>query len=423
MASENAKVRGKLVFFMVKCHMCEGANLEMFLDLGHHPHSDGFLTAEEVQQPEVFYPLSVYLCHDCGLVQIGHIVDGKTLYQKNYIYEASITKTGRDHYFGFAEDVCKRFNLPKGSLVVDIGSNVGVLLMGFKEQGMKVLGVDPAPNIAKIAFEQHGIETLPDFFTVDLAKQIVKEKGRAAVIAATNIFAHLSDLHNAVKAVDALLGKGGVFVIESPYLVDLLSNLEYDTIYHQHLRYLSIRPMQAFFSNYGMEVFDVMKTPIHGGSIRVFVSRKGERPVQPSVRKFLDLEEAEQAYSIVRLRKFAADVREHRRLMRRMLDGLKQQGKRIVGVSAPAKGNTLLNYCGIDGSDLDYLTEKSKLKQGLFTPGTHIPIYGDDKLASDNPDYALILAWNFADEIMRNLEPFRRKGGKFIIPIPMPRIV
>ena len=408
---------------MNPCHMCGSKNLDKFLDLGMQPHSDSFLTKEETEQPETFYPLSVFLCNDCGLVQIGFLVDGGILYQKNYIYQTSITQTARDHYLGFSRLVCSRFGILKGSLVVDIGSNVGILLVGFREQGMKVLGIDPAPNIAKLALEENGVETVPDFFTSALAEKIAREKGQASVIAATNIFAHLNDLRDAIMAINTLLKKGGIFVVESPYLVDLLGNLEYDTMYHQHLRYLSIKPMSAFFARYGMEIFDVEKFGIHGGSIRVFVARKGEQGISPSVQKFIDLEESEQVYSIERLRRFAEDVREQRRQLRTLLDGIKRQGKCIVGVSAPAKGNTLLNYCGIDTATLDYLTEKSRLKQGLFTPGMHIPIYSDDRLLKDNPDYALILAWNFADEIMMNLDDYRKRGGKFIIPIPKPRIV
>jgi len=403
--------------------MCKSSNLEKFLDLGMHPHSDSFLTAEEIEQPETFYPLAVFLCHDCGLIQIGMTVDGKILYQKNYIYEASITETGKSHYFGMAEDVCRRFSLPLKSFVVDIGSNVGVLLMGFKKLGMTVLGVDPAPNIAKIAVEQYGIDTIPDFFTRALAEKIVKERGRASVIAATNIFAHIADLHDAIKAVNVLLDKNGVFVIESPYLVDLLKNLEYDTIYHQHLRYLSVKPMSKFFADYGMEIFDVEKASIHGGSIRVFVGRKGAHTVSPNVKTFLDLEDSENVYSIERLRKFAADVQEHRMLLVELLYGIKQKGKRIACVSAPAKGNTLLNYCHITNEIVDYATEKSKLKRNLYTPGMRIPIYGDEKLLEDMPDYALILAWNFADEIMKNMSEYKKRGGKFIIPVPKPRIV
>ncbi len=403
------------------CHMCRSRNLKKYLDLGFQPHSDSFLTESELNQPEIYFPLSVLLCMDCGLSQLSYVVDGSTLYQKNYIYDASVTETGKRHYYSLAESVCTRLNIPKSSLVVDIGSNVGVLLAGFKLQGMSVLGVDPAPNIAAIA-NSNGIETIPDFFTSSLAADIVRKKGQASVIAATNIFAHLSDLHDVMRAVNVLLKKGGVFVIEAPYFVDLLNNLEYDTIYHQHLRYLAVKPMVAFFEANGMEIFDVEKYPIHGGSIRVYAVRKGERPISPNVQSFIDLEEKEQIYSFERMLKFAEEVKEHGRLLYELLIDLKKKGKRIVCVSAPAKGNTLLNYSGITRDMVDYVTEKSKLKQGLFTPGSHIPIYSDSKLIEDKPDYALILAWNFSEEIMRNLDDYRKAGGKFIIPIPRPRI-
>lgn len=401
--------------------MCGSRNLKKYLDLGFHPHSDSFLTEAEIVQPEIYYPLSVLLCLDCGLSQLSFIVDGSTLYQKNYIYDASVTETGRKHYFGLADSVCTRFGFAPNSMAVDIGSNVGVLLAGFKARGMSVLGVDPAPNIAAIA-NSRGIETIPDFFTSSLAANIVARKGQASVIAATNIFAHLSDLHDVMKAVNMLLKKNGVFVIEAPYFVDLVRNLEYDTIYHQHLRYLAVKPMVNFFKMNGMEVFDVEKYPIHGGSIRVFVARKGERPLMPSVAKFIGLEEAEEIFSLERLLRFADDVREHKRLLSELLADLKRKGKRIACVSAPAKGNTLLNYCGLNSELVDFVTEKSAMKQGLFTPGTHLPIHPDEKLVDEMPDYALILAWNFADEIMRNLESFRKAGGKFIVPIPRPRI-
>ncbi len=403
------------------CHMCRSKNLKKYLDLGFQPHSDSFLEESELNQPEIYFPLSVLLCMDCGLSQLSYIVDGSTLYQKNYIYDASITETGKKHYYGLAASACSRFNIPKNSLVVDIGSNVGVLLAGFKIQGMSVLGVDPAPNIAAIA-NSNGIETIPDFFTSSLAADIVRKKGHASVIAATNIFAHLSDLHDVMRAVNVLLKKEGIFVIEAPYFVDLMNNLEYDTIYHQHLRYLAIKPMVKFFESNGMEIFDVEKYPIHGGSIRVFAARKGERTISDNVRSFIDQEEACQIYSFERMLKFAEEVKEHKTLLYDLLVDLKKKGKRIVCVSAPAKGNTLLNYCNINRELIDYVTEKSRLKQGLFTPGSHIPIYADSRLMDDKPDYALILAWNFAEEIMRNLEEYRKSGGKFIIPIPRPRI-
>ena len=405
------------------CRMCKSNRLEKFLDLGFTPPSDSFLTKEDLKEPETHYPLEVYLCHGCGLMQLGYVVSPIILYQANYPYEASTTRTGQEHFRDMAKSICERFQISSGSLIVDVGSNVGVLLSGFKSQGMKVLGVDPAKNMADIA-NVNGIETIPDFFSSDIAHKIINEKGQASVITATNAFAHIDDLDDVMRAVDILLNERGVFIVEAPYAVDLVRNLEYDTIYHEHLMYLSVRPLVAFFEKFNMKLFDVDREEIHGGTIRFFVSRRTSNiPVSPRVKELLDLEEMMQLYSTDTLGKFSANVANQRTLLISLLHDLKQQGKKIVGVSAPAKGNTLLNYCKIDGEFLDYITEKSQVKIGLFTPGTHIAIYEDEKLLQDKPDYALLLAWNFAKEIMANLSEFKARGGRFIIPIPEPKIV
>ncbi|MFH1182154.1 MAG: methyltransferase domain-containing protein [Candidatus Woesearchaeota archaeon] len=407
---------------MIKCHMCRSSNLYKFLDLGSQPHSDGFLTKEDLSNPEPFYPLDVYICRDCGLVQLGTIVSGRVMYNEKYFYEQSTTDTGKCHYFSMSKMVCERFALPKSSLVVDIGSNVGVLLSGFKAQGMSILGVDPAPLIAKKANEL-GIETIADFFNPEVARKIVGMKGKAKVVTGTNIFAHLPDLHETMDSLKILLDEDGMFIIEVPYLVDLIKNVEYDTIYHQHLRYISVKPLVPFFAGHGFEIFDIEKLPIHGGSLRISVSRKGKRKISPHAQEFLDLEKKENIYSLEVLQDFAKKVAEQRRLLMELLLKLKAEGKRIVAVSTPAKGNTLLNYCGIGADILDYATEKAKIKIGLYTPGTHIPIFPDARLLEDMPDYALLLAWNFAEEIMRNNQEYLKRGGKFIIPIPKPRVV
>ena len=407
---------------MRECRMCKSKELELFLDLEFHPPSDAFLAKEELEKPETYYPLTVYMCGNCGLMQLGYVVPANVLYDKSYPYESSMTSTGRSHFFEMSREICTKFELEKGSLVVDVGSNVGVLLSGFKQHGMKVLGVDPAPTIAKIA-NDNGIETWPEFFNYNIARKIAKEKGRASVITATNVFAHIDNLDDFMKAVGHLLDEDGILVIEAPYFADLVENLEYDTIYHEHLGYMSVKPLTLFFPRFGMEVFDIKKFDIHGGSLRVFAGRKGKRAISENVGKFLKLEEEKQLYSIKRLKKFANDVKNHRNELLDMLYGLKKEGKSIVGVSAPAKGNTLLNYCRIGTNVLDYLTEKSKIKAGLYSPGMHIPVVPDEQLLKDKPDYALLLAWNFADEIMKNLKEFKSAGGKFIIPIPKPRIV
>jgi SAM-dependent methyltransferase len=406
----------------ISCRTCKGSKLTKFLDLGFTPPADQFLSREQLEEPETYYPLEVLMCSECGLAQLSYVVPPEILYRCDYPYEASMTRTGRLHWEEFARSVILRLALSVEDLVVDIGSNVGVLLQAFQERGTRTLGVEPASNIAEIA-RQHGIETVNEFFNIDVARQIVDSKGQASVITATNVFAHIDDLDSFMKAVDLLLRPNGVLIIEAPYFVNLVDRLEYDTIYHEHLSYLSVRPLVRFFGGVGLEVFDVEQRDIHGGSFRVYVARSGRIQVAPIIDELLTLENERGVHTAERLKKFAQDVEQNRKELAWLLGNLKHQGKRIAAASAPAKGMTLLNYCQLGASTLDFVTEKSKLKVGRFTPGTHIEVTGDDELLKQMPDYALLLAWNFADEIMNNLADYRKRGGKFIIPIPTPRIV
>ncbi len=405
-----------------KCRLCGNINIIPYLDLGFTPHSDHFPTFEELQEREIQYPLVVMLCRHCGLSQLSYTVDPKEMYQRDYLYESSITKTGVGHYFDFAASIAQKMNLNKKDLVVDVGSNVGILLEGFKRAGVRVLGVDPAKNIARIA-NKRGIRTIADFFVPRVARSIVKKIGRAKVIVGTNVFAHISNHNEFMEAVKILLRKDGVFIFESPHFSNLVENLEYDTIYHQHLLYLSLKPAMEFFRRFGMEVFDVEAYPIHGGSFRAFVGMKGAHPIGKAVNMMLKAEKKQGIHHLSRLKSFANQVTEHRMKLTHLLRNLKKQGKKIVIVSTPAKGMTLINYCRIGPEHIDFATEKSKLKIGRFTPGTHIPIFPDSELLRRQPDYALILAWNFAPEIMKNLVDYKRKGGRFIIPIPEPKII
>jgi hypothetical protein len=407
----------------MKCRTCDSSRLYKFLDLGHHPHSDQFRKKEQVNTPVIFYPLNVVLCEDCGFVQLDYVVDPEILYQDNYPYESSVTETGKKHYHNFAKSVVEDFNFTKEDLAVDIGSNVGVLLEGFKLLGLAINGVDPAPNICEIA-EKRGIPTINDFFGKKAVEKILASKGKASVITGTNVFAHVDDLNSFIDAVKLLIhDKKGILVIESPHLLHLIEKLEYDTIYHEHLSYISIEPLIPFFGKHGMEIIKVEQKDIHGGSIRIFVSRKGNYPVQKSVTEIVALENRAGLRDKKKLHEFAQRVADNKKELNSLLAKLKSEGKKIVGVSAPAKGMTLLNYCKIDRQVLDYVTEKSRLKIGLFTPGDHIPVYPDSHLLEDQPDYALLLAWNFAEEIMNNNREFRNRGGKFIIPIPTVKIV
>ncbi|OGF85477.1 methyltransferase [Candidatus Giovannonibacteria bacterium RIFCSPLOWO2_02_44_8] len=408
---------------VISCRICQSRNLQNIIDLGFHPPSDAFLTSEELKKPEISHPLRVLLCDKCGLWQLDYVVDPEILYQRSYPYESSTTRTGRKHFHDMAKEICDKYETPKGSLAVDIGSNVGVLLQGFETVGMKTLGVDPAFDMARIA-NQNGILTIADFFTRDLSKKIAKQYGKAHAITATNVVAHINDIHNLVSGVKNLLAPTGVFVIEAPYLVDLVQKNEYDTIYHEHLSYLSVKPLVGLFKSHDMELIDAEKQNIHGGTMRYFIAHKGKYKVSPVIKKLIAAENKFGIYDINFLKKtFVKAVEKQRADLVELLMKLKKEGARIVGVSAPAKGNTLLNYCKIDNQYLDYISEKAEIKIGLHTPGTHIKIESDKRLMKDMPDYALILAWNFADEIMGNLKEFKKKNGRFIIPIPKPVII
>ncbi len=404
------------------CRLCKGEDLFQFLDLGFMPPADEFLRKEQLAYPRNYYPLELYLCRSCGQCQLGYVVSPEILYRHDYPYEASTTQTGREHFARFAAEVTRRFGLGEKSLVLDIGSNVGVLLANFKAQGTRILGVDPAANIVRIA-EKNGIPTLNEFFSADLAREIKASHGKVSVATASNCFAHIDDLDDLMKGLDGLLADDGVFILESPHFLDLVKNLEYDTIYHEHLSYLSLKPLVSFFRRFGMEVFDVHKQTIHGGSFRVFVGRPGRHKLTPEVARCLKAEKDFGLHTEKVLRRFAGAVRKNREDLQGLLFKLKQQGKSIVAVSAPAKGMTLLNYCKITRDVLDFVTEKAALKIGRFTPGEHIPVLPDSELLRQKPDYALLLAWNFAGEIIANLKDYRRAGGRFIIPIPSPRIV
>jgi C-methyltransferase-like protein/putative zinc binding protein/methyltransferase family protein len=406
---------------LTACRMCKSRNLDLYLDLGLTPLADEFRTAEQAAEPQSYFPLEVYLCTRCGLSQLGLVVSPEILYQADYPYESSITRAGHEHFRRMAATIAMEYGFGADDLAVDIGSNVGVLVRGFQDAGLRALGVDPAQNIVDIAIAS-GIPTICSFFDVACAEQIAGEHGPASAITATNVFAHVDDLDAFMVAIEAMLAPKGVFVIEAPHLLHLIHDLEYDTIYHEHLSYLSARPVTSFMIEHGFEVIDVQHVDIHGGSFRLFVSRKGDRQVRTSVEQVIERERAARIHDLDHLKSFAADVARHRVSLLKLLLELRSNGKRIAGVSAPAKGMTLLNYCGIGTGFLDFVTEKSRLKIGRFTPGMRLPVFPDSALHERKVDYGLLLAWNFADEIMANLGEFRASGGKFVVPIPVPTI-
>ena len=309
---------------LINCRICNGEDLTNYLNLGSTPAADAFVKEENKHLDDPLYPLEVCFCNDCGISQLNFTVDPKILYQNDYPYESSITKTGQLHWDQFAESVVQRAKLKHDDLVIDIGSNVGVLLGAFKRRGCKVLGIEPSGHIAEQANSKN-VETINDFISVDLAEKIVSKKGPAPLINITNVFAHINDLEGLIESVELLLAKNGMFVIEAPHFMNLIDSLEYDTIYHEHLLYISVKPLNVLFSRFGFEVFDVKEVTIHGGSIRIFVGRKGEHKVTNFVDQIIEKEEKAKIFDINRLNLFSEQVQSHKKNLRELLLEIKNQ--------------------------------------------------------------------------------------------------
>ena len=390
------------------------------MELGPSPLANAFLKEEELVLDEPFYPLDVYFCSECGLVQLIDVVLPEVLF-KDYVYLTGMSETMKKHFYMLAEDAVHNFNVNKNDLVVDIGSNDGTLLKAFRQFGVRTLGIEPASNIALVAARE-GIHTINALFSLDVASKIVDEEGNAKVITGTNVFAHVNDLASFLQAITKLLDHDGVFIIEVPYLVDLLTNNAFDTIYHEHLSYFSLKPLVRLFKRFDMELFNVKRTDVHGGSIRCYV-RKAPSEINTTVNQLLALEEDLKLNSLKTFLDYNSKVKLTKSKLRGLLNGLKKKGYRLIGYGAAAKGNTLLNYCKIGTNLLDYIVDNTPLKQGLYTPGMHIPVLSPERILSDMPDFVLLLAWNYLDEILKKETRFRELGGKFIVPIPEPRII
>lgn len=402
--------------------MCKGKHLKKIISLSSTPPANAFLAKKDLRKKELFFPLQVNFCLDCSQLQLTHVVSPELLF-RNYVYVSSTSPIFVAHFERYAQDLIKRFKLNNKSLVIDIGSNDGILLKPLKKTGVKVLGVDPAIDIAKKA-TQNGIETLPHFLNIKLAKSIVKKIGPADVVTVNNAFAHIHDLDEIVASVKILTKDEGVFVIEFPYLIDFIEKNLFDTIYHEHLSYLSIRPLMALFKRFNMEIFDVKKVNSHGGSLRVYIKKaEAKYKVKKNVQKLINKEIGLGLNKINIYVKFAKAIEKNKKRLIMLLKNLKSQNKTIVGYGAPAKGNTLLNFYKIGPKILDYIIDDSSYKQGLYTPGTHIPVVSINKLSETKPDYVFILAWNFADPLMNKLSDFKKSGGHFIIPVPQAKII
>ncbi len=406
----------------MNCRFCGRQEILKFLDFGAMPLANAFLTADDLAAGgEQRYPLDLFFCERCGLVQIGFVVPPEALFG-DYIYFSSTSDLVHRHGASLATSFKARFGLNEASRVVEIASNDGTILQYFKRAGARVLGVEPASNIARVAAEA-GIETLNEFFHLETARAIRASHGAADVILARHVFAHVPEIHGFVEGLRHLLAPGGAIAIEAPYLLDFVEKTEFDTVYHEHYSYLSVRPMSALFRACGMEIFDAERVAIHGGSLIYYIGHAGAHRVDAAVNRLEDEEVAKGLHRPETYRAFAARTEGIRGRLLDLLRGLKASGKRVAAYGAPAKGNTLLNYCGISPALVEYTVDKSPHKQNLFTPGMHLPVHHPDTLARDMPDYVLLLAWNFADEILEQQRAYREKGGKFIVPFPDIRVV
>ena len=401
------------------CRICASTDLLKVLSLGEHPPVDNFVAPDRLGE-EKRYPLEVYFCRACSLVQLIDVVPPTELFHDAYAFFSSASAPLVRHFESYATQI-KEKCLSPGDLVVDIGSNDGALLQFFLPEH-RVLGIEPSSNVAEAA-QKKGIETIVEFFNEEMAKRIVETHGKAKVVTANNVFAHIDDLDEIVRGIKTLLTDDGVFVSESHYLLDLVQHMEFDTIYHEHLCYYCVKPLQYLFERFDMEVFDVERVAQHGGSIRVFARNRSSAPIDPRVKELFDLEEKSGLHTAETFLGLQERVNSIRDKLVSLVRKLRQEGNKVVGYGAPAKSGTLLNFCGFTGSDLAYITDTTSYKVGMLTPGSHIPVVSPDILKMETPDYILLLAWNYRDFILEKEKDVRARGAKFIIPIPKVEII
>jgi SAM-dependent methyltransferase len=406
-----------------QCRFCHAPLRDTFVDLGMSPLCESYLTAEQLNCMEPFYPLHVMVCQECYLVQLGEYVSQEHIFTE-YAYFSSYSDSWLKHSSAYVDMISRRLGLGSSSLAVELASNDGYLLQYFVQKGIPVLGVEPAVNVARVA-EEKGVPTLLKFFGRQTARQMVAVGQAADLVIGNNVLAQVPDLNDFVGGIRILLKPGGVATLEFPHLERLMAENQYDTIYHEHFSYFSLITVEKIFAAHGLVLFDIDEIPTHGGSMRIYVRHIEDRskPVTPAV---VNLRERELAIGLDRMETYATfseKVMESKRVLLELLIWLRRKGKRVVGYGAPGKGNTLLNYCGIRTDFLEFTVDRNPYKHGRFLPGTHIPIYPPEKIRECRPDYILVLPWNLKDEIVAQLAYTREWQAKFIVPIPVARIL
>jgi 2-polyprenyl-3-methyl-5-hydroxy-6-metoxy-1,4-benzoquinol methylase len=407
----------------LNCRFCKSAIYQSFADLGMSPFSNAYLKIEQLQQMERFYPLHAWVCGSCFLVQLDQFETPEHIFS-DYAYFSSYSDSWLKHAAGYAEAMVERFGLNSVSHVVEVASNDGYLLQNFVKWGVPALGIEPAANVAVVA-ESKGVPTLVKFFGSETAATLVALGKQADLLIGNNVLAHVPDLNDFISGMAKLLKSEGVITMEFPHLLRLITQNQFDTIYHEHFSYFSFLTVEKIFKSHGITLFDVEKISTHGGSLRIFGKHIADssKPVLPSVEALRKEELKVGLDQASTYATFFEKIKVIKRDLLRLLINAKDQGKTVVGYGAPAKGNTMLNYCGVRTDLLDYTVDLSPHKQGMFLPGVHIPIFHPDKIAETRPDYLLILPWNIKEEIMGQMNHIRSWGGKFIVPIPRVEVI
>ncbi len=408
----------------MNCRFCKAPLEHVFIDLCNSPASNSFLTKEQLNEPEIFYPLKVYTCTNCFLVQVDEYKKSDAIFNNDYVYFSSYSTDWLKHSKSYVEKMIKRFGYKSSSFVSEIASNDGYLLQYFKEQNIPVLGIEPTSNTAEVA-KNKGIETIVDFFSVRLAKELVTGGRKADLLLGNNVLAHVPDIVDFVKGMKIFLKDTGVITMEFPHLLQLINNNQFDTIYHEHFSYLSFYTVKKIFESVGLKLFDVEEITTHGGSLSIYATHDGNNlhEVNLNVKSLLD---KEISFGINKIEYYEGFQQKALRSKIELLEFLisqNNQNKKVIAYGAAAKGNTLLNYCGIKNDLIDFVVDANPHKQNKFLPGSHIPVFDEKEIQQVKPDYVLILPWNLKSEITCQLSYIRDWGGKFVIPIPEIEIV
>jgi len=400
------------------CRFCDAELRYTFVNLGMSPLANSYLKADQLNAMEPFYPLHVYVCEKCLLVQLEEFEKATNIFS-DYAYFSSYSDSWLQHAKKYAEMSIERFKLGPQSAVMEIASNDGYLLQYFQKQGISILGIEPAENVAKVAIEK-GIPTIVKFFSTETAKELAGSGKQVDLLVGNNVLAHVPCLNDFVAGIKIVLKENGVVTMEFPHLLRLVEEKQFDTIYHEHFSYFSFRTVEQVFAKHGLTLFDVEELPTHGGSLRIYGRHKENEAlgVTKNLQELKAEEEGEGFGNLERYVNFETEVKETKCQLLEFLIGAKRKGKVIVGYGAPAKGNTLLNYCGVGVDFIDYTVDRSPQKQECFLPGTHIPIFHPDKIRETKPDYVLILPWNIKEEVMQQMAHIREWGGQFVTPIP-----